>query len=201
VKHRAFVVTAVVAAALGWAGRSVFSEDAPAAPSAAPSAGDMDEMMKLGQPGEEHTRLAKALVGEWTTRSKMYMGGQVLESEGTAAYDAILGGRFVRQQVTATIAGMPFEGRGLLGFNRGTKQFLSFWIDSMGTGAMLGTGVENEPGTKWTFTSSYDGGPVKMESREVLEVKGPDEFVFTMYEKKGGKEALTLELFYKRKPK
>jgi hypothetical protein len=165
-KIRGFAVTAVVACALGWLGSSAFSQDA-GAPAAPPSEAEMMAMMmKLAQPGEEHARLTKALVGDWTTKGKMYMGPAPMEFESSAKIEAVLGGRFVRQVVTGATPWGPFEGHGILGYNNGTKKFVSSWIDSMGTGIAAGSGVENEPGKCWTFTWTYDFGPTQMSMRD-----------------------------------
>lgn len=195
-KSRGVVVTAVVACALGWAARSVFSEDAPPAP--APDA-MMAEMMKLAQPGPEHERLVKAFVGTWDCHGKFYMGPTPAESDSVATFEAFLDGRFVRQHVKGTAPWGPFEGAGLVGYNNGTKQFTTAWVDNMGTGIMTGTGVEKEPGTFWEHTSTYDAGPMKMTMRDETRFSGPDEFTMKMFWVEGGQEKLGMELTYKRR--
>jgi hypothetical protein len=195
---RGVVATAVVACAFGWAGRTVFSEDA--APPAAPKEDEMTAMMvKLAQPGDEHARLAKALAGEWTVHGKFNMGGKEVESDSTSKIEPILDGRFVRQEVNGNSPFGPFAGRGIMGYNNGTKKFVGAWIDNMGTGIMTGTGVENDPGKCWTFTDSYDAGPYQMNMRDELKVVSADEFTMKMFHTEGGKEALGMELTYKRK--
>lgn len=186
-KFRGLAATAIATCALGWFGHSVFSEDAPGA---APNP-DEAMMMKLAQPGEEHARLAKAFVGEWTSHMKFTMQGQAMESDSTSKITTIMGGRFLMNEVNGSTPWGPFEGRGLLGYNNGTKQYVTFWIDSMGTGTMNGTGVENEKGKSWTFTSSYDAGPFKMTSTEVWKVVSDDEFTISMDMGEHGKGELT----------
>jgi hypothetical protein len=186
-KVRGVVLTAVATCAIGWFGRSVFSEDAPGG---APKI-DQEAMMKLAQPGEEHARLAKAFVGDWNSHIKFTMQGQEMESDSTSSITSFMGGRFLMNEVKGSTPMGPFEGRGILGYNNGTKQFVTFWIDSMGTGTMNGTGVENEKGKSWTFTSSYDAGPFKMTSKETWKVVSDDEFTISMDMGEHGKGELT----------
>ena len=148
-KFRGLVVTAVVACAVGWAGRSVLSDDAPKPP-------DPMEMMRLGTPGEEHARLAKALEGDWTVHGKFLFGPAPMESDGTATFKTIFGGRYVQQDHASTFMGMPYEGRGIMGYDNGAKHYIASWIDNMGTGMMTSVGEESEKGKSWTFKSTHN---------------------------------------------
>ena len=54
--------------------------------------------MKAAQPGEPHAKL-KAMVGTWTTASKMWMGpGEPKESKGVLKRKMIMDGRFLREK-------------------------------------------------------------------------------------------------------
>jgi hypothetical protein len=193
---RGLVVTAVVACSVGWVSRSVYSEDA------APSPEQMKEMKaafeKLGVPGAEHQRM-KALVGEWNVLSKETgFDGKVTESTGTASMTMVLGGRFLRQEFSGTYEGKPFIGRGLMGFDNGSKKWVHSWIDSMSTGMSMGEGTETAQGKTWEFKSSFngpDGTPIAM--RTTMTLVSPNEMTLDGY--MGESPTPMMQLRYKRK--
>ncbi len=186
---RGFALTAVAAMAIGWVGRSVCSDDAPK-----PAAGN--DWVTFGQPGEEHARL-KGLVGEWTVAGEMSGAGGAMKMESTSSIGMILGDRYLRQEVRGSVMGMPFEGRGIIGFDNGTKKWFSMWIDSNGTGLLVSDGVENEKGKCWTFKGSFQGPAGPVESRDTITITGENEFTWVSH--MGGSEKPTMSLKATRK--
>src|SRR5262245_46680531 len=169
-----FAATAVAACAVGWVGHSVWSDDSPAAPSAA-------ALEALAKPGEEHARM-KTLVGEWTTHGVLDMGPTRTTMDGTASITMILGDRYLRQEFRGTFMGSPYEGRGVIGYDNATKEFVSVFIDNQRTGFLLGKGVETTPGKVWTFESSFNGpGGMAMKSKEVLTKVSDKELTYEVF--------------------
>ena len=84
------------------------------------------------------------LVGEWTGAAKTWFEPGVVgdESPMTGRMKAILGGRFILHEYTGSMAGKPFEGVAIYGFDLATNKFQSAWIDSfhMSTGIMFSEG-------------------------------------------------------------
>ena len=77
----------------------------------------MAEMMKFANPGDNHKAL-DPLVGTWKSSSKMYMGpGEPQVSEGTCERSWIMGGRFLLAKHTGVMAGAPFEGMEIMGYD------------------------------------------------------------------------------------
>lgn len=101
----------------------------------------MEAMMKAAQPGENHKHLAR-MAGDWEYTSKMWMapGQPPEESKGTMHGETVMGGRYIQHHWKGNMAGMPFEGLGTEGYDNTTKQFISSWIDNMGTGIMFSKG-------------------------------------------------------------
>jgi Protein of unknown function (DUF1579) len=189
-RMRGLVVAVIVAGAVGWVGRSVYSEDTP-------PGGMAEAFKKLAKPGEQHARL-KALVGEWNVHGKFTApDGKVVETDSTASMSMVLGDRFLRQEFVGTFEGERFVGRGLIGFDNATKRYVTSWIDSMGTGIMTGEGEETETGKVWKFKSSFNGpsGPISM--RDVLTVVGDKEMTWESYMGDGPVPMMSLR--YKRK--
>src|SRR5262245_6517189 len=73
---------------------------------------------KLPKPGPEHKLLAK-MAGTWDARVKAYFDPSKppAESTGVMKRDMILDGRFLREEYTGDIAGSPFRGLGLVGYD------------------------------------------------------------------------------------
>jgi len=185
-KARDFVVTAAVAMAIGWAGRSVFPDDAPKTPPAG------EDWAKFGQPGDEHARL-KPLVGVWNVVGE-FVGpdGSVVKSESTSSMSMILGDRYLQQEVHGSVLGTAFEGRSLIGFDNGSKKWFNVWVDSMGTGLLVADGVEDEKGRRWTFNGSFNGPSGPIQSRDVVTITGENEFTWVSY--MGGVEKPTMSM-------
>jgi len=159
-----------------------------------------EAMMKAATPGAMHEKL-KPLVGTWKTTVKMYSGpGEPEVSEGTSTSEWILGGRFVRETVQGTFAGMPFEGRGLTGYDNVSKEFVGVWVDNFGTGIATSVGRLDPNGKviNWqtTFNNPMPGMPNTM--RSVVEFGNDKAHTFTAYAMVDGKEVKQMEITYTR---
>ena len=140
----------LTAAALCLLALPVLAQDKPKEPMAPEmSAAEMEAMQKAMTPGEPHKHLAR-MVGDWTYSSKMWMDPSqpATESSGTMHGETILGGRFVQATWTGNFMGMSFEGRGTEGYDNVAKQYVSTWVDNMGTGILYSTGTCDEKGMK-----------------------------------------------------
>ena len=100
----------------------------------------MEAMMKAMAPGENHKHLAR-YAGDWTFTNKMWMDPSQppAESTGTMSGELILGGRYVQSVWKGNMMGMPFEGRGVDGY------------DNLGTGIIHFTGTCEDGGKVCTM--------------------------------------------------
>jgi len=162
----------------------------------------MDAMMKAGTPGEPHKRLA-AFAGAWDATVKTYMqpGQPPQVSHGTAVNKAILGGRYVEQDFNGDFMGMPFSGVGYWGYDNLKKQYVSTWMDNMGTGVMTLTGTSDNP-NQYTFKGSapdpMTGKDTPFEERWT--VSDSDHHSFEMWgPAPDGKMFKMMEITYSRK--
>jgi hypothetical protein len=127
------------------------------APATAQPEGEMPDfaaMMALGSPGEYHKHL-NHFVGTWDAETSFIMGPPGTPptlGKAVAKSEWVLGGRFVRTKVNMEdMAGMgPFEGIGYWGYDNHAGEYVSVWMDSMGTGFTIQKG-ECTPDHK-TFT-------------------------------------------------
>lgn len=164
-----------------------------------------EEMMKAWMeymtPGDMHQMMAKA-VGEWKTVSKYWMdpSAEPMVSEGTATYEMIMGGRYLKAIHKGETMGMPFEGMLIQGYDNGKKEFIGIWFDSMGTGMSVSKGTYDETNKSINMTSQMYEPSLKMDIdyRSVLKMISDDESVMEMYATMGGKEFKTMEMIYTR---
>lgn len=164
----------------------------------------MQMMMKAASPGEMHLQLGK-MAGDWTFVNKMWMapGQPPMESRGTMHGETILGGRYVRTVWKGEFMGQPFEGQGTEGYDNVSKQYVSSWVDNMGTGILYSTGTCEDGGRKCTVVGDssdpMSGGKVTMKS--VLTWIDDNSFKNEMYGKDpaSGQEMKMMEITATRK--
>ena len=110
----------------------------------------MMEMAKLGP----HHEWFKKSVGEWKTKATMYgMGGELEVAPGTAQFELLMDGRYLRQTYKSKFGGMPYEGLGLTGYDNAQQKYVGTWVDNMSTGIMHFEGTVDEKTGTETATS------------------------------------------------
>lgn len=164
------------------------------------------EMMKKWQefmtPNEHHKRL-KALEGEWTFTTKMWMDPNAppTESKGKSSAKFIMDGRYLMHHVEGEFSGMPMKGMAIVGYDNIKKKYINSWIDNFGTGFMTAEGTFNEDKKEWTYATSQSdpmsGGSVK--GRTVERIVDKDHWEMDMYMNgPAGKEIKQLKIRYTR---
>ena len=125
------MVAAAVAVAGAWAGEGEAV------------AGMSEEMriLQLGNPGPEHERMEWRL-GTWAGEVTYwpFPGAPPVTTAATSKAAWVLDGRWIRQEFRSEVNGQPFEGLGLLGYDRIAGQYVSMWFDSTSTGVLTLTG-------------------------------------------------------------
>jgi hypothetical protein len=96
------------------------------------------------------------MIGTWDTKVTSWMvpGADPISGTGWSENKWILGGRFVESTFKGDFMGMPFEGRGVTGYDNVKKQYFGTWIDNMGTGMMTSVGTGGS-GNTMTFDGTY----------------------------------------------
>ncbi|MEW6194863.1 MAG: DUF1579 domain-containing protein [Bacteroidota bacterium] len=161
----------------------------------------MQKWMESIQPGPMHQMMSK-MVGKW--KAVMVMvdpgSGQEMKSEGTATYEAILGGRYIKSSFSSTMMGMPFDGMGIDAYDNIAKEFVSIWIDNMGTGIMVMKGQYDEQ-TKTVNLSGDSIDPMSgqpMKYRSTAKWLDDNTTVFEMYSTMNGQEMKMFTMTYTR---
>jgi hypothetical protein len=147
------------------------------------------------KPGPQHEMLKK-FEGQWD--ATVAFGGS--EAKASASYKLGLGGLWLLLHFKADFGGMPFEGRGVTGYDPHKKKYVSSWVDSMAPSMTVMEGSFSNEGK--TFTESGEGiGPDgKLQKlKSVYDFEGQDKIVFTMYQVADGKDQEMMKITYVRK--
>jgi hypothetical protein len=158
---------------------------------------------KFSQPGEHH-KMLEPLAGSWNCSSKMWMdpGAPPTESKAASESKWILGGRFLQEEVTGDMNGMPFHGMGITGYDNIKKEYVSFWIDEMATSFMLANGQMDEGAKNLTMMGTWKDPLANLAEKKfktVLRITGSDQHVYEMYEfGPDGKQFKSFEITYTR---
>ena len=183
-------------------GTTVVSKDAPSM--AMP---DSATMMKNWQmcmtPGDMHKMMA-SWDGKWTSEISSWEkpGAPPEKSTGTVQNKMIMAGRYQESQHASTMMGMPFEGKGTLGYNIAKKVFENSWIDNMGTGMMNMSGPWDAATKSCTLTGKYidPANLVEKDYKEIFKVIDDNTQSLEMYGPDyDGKEMKIMEIKFTRK--
>lgn len=160
----------------------------------------MQKMMELATPGPEHTLISK-MAGTWSIEGRWRMTPVEpwQTSQSKCENTMILGGRFLKTEVSGQMWGMPFNGFGIMGFDKDLKSFFSTWCDNFGTMMLVSKGSGDLEKSTIDLISEYkdpmSGQNTKM--RSVYHVKSENEVVLSMYGyNPEGEEWLTMVLTY-----
>lgn len=151
-------------------------------------------------PGEPHKMMA-AEEGTWNNEMTFWMGPEEEKATSIAELKMIMGGRYQVGTYTGNMMGMDFEGRSTLAYDNATNEYISTWIDNMGTGLGVLRGTYDE-GSKRMDLKGTMVDPMTGKDKQVHEVYTlVDENTrrMEMYETgPDGAEVKTMEILMKR---
>lgn len=168
-----------------------------------------EEMMARWQaamtPGDAHKKL-ESFVGTWDVKSQMWPNGPdgpPTESQGTATYKMIFGGRFLEEEFSGDMMQQPLTGVGFTGYDNMKQKYVGVWLDNMGTAVSTMEGVMDGDGKTLTMTGKMDEpmtGEKNKDVKYVMRLVDPDTHVFEMYDPSmGGGNKPAMRLTYTRK--
>jgi len=166
----------------------------------------MKKWMEVATPGEGHKPLEQ-LVGKWDTVMTMWgegPGKPPSETKGSCEVKWILDGRFLLEETTGQMMGMPYKSMNIFGFDNYKKKYVMSYVDNLGTAIYTGEGkfdmskqVLTSFGKMDEFMTGERDKPVKY----VMRIVSRDKHVFEAYDEVGSpNEFKAFEITYTRKP-
>jgi hypothetical protein len=202
---RILAFTIAIAGALVLAGADAASqENAPKQPSPT----EMQEMMKKWQeiatPGAGH-KVFENLIGKWETTTSMWWSKDSSPQQSKGASDVrwIMDGRYVLEEVSGDMMGMPWRGMGVTGYDNFKKKYVFTFLDNMGTAILTGEGDFDAKKNVLTSYGKMDEpltGEKNKTVKYVTRILSKDKHVFEIYDLVGTPhEFKVIEIVYTRK--
>ena len=163
----------------------------------------MAKWNEIKTPGEPHKKFAE-VAGKWTATAKFWMdpAAPPSESQGTAEFKTIFGGRYLVQEYTGDWMGETFHGMGITGFDNFRQEYVDLWFDDMSTGIYVSHGTADSSGKVVTAKGMMDdpmSGRKDVPTRSVATTIDKDTQTMEMYTADPlGKEFKSMEIVYKR---
>ncbi len=164
----------------------------------------MQEYMKLMQPGEAHKHL-NFYAGVWDTVTKVWMGGPgtpPMESTGTSTFTSVLGGRWVMEEHTGTMMGMPYLGKGMMGYDNYKNLYVGTWYSNMSTEMLQMVGARHPKTGVVTMYGVMDEPQLSVHGRTVkyvIKQTDDDHFTFEIIDLHASDDYKVIELSYTRR--
>ncbi len=161
---------------------------------------EMEAYVKAATPGKYHQMIANC-VGEWKVVQTSWFqpGAAPVKSEGSSSRKMILGGRFLMNEHKGSVAGWPFEGLGILGYDNVSQNFDLTWRSTMETDVTIATGNYDEKtktiDLKGVMNEAVNG---PMEYRFTITFVDKDHFVEKMYGVMNGENWQMMQMDYTR---
>lgn len=168
---------------------------------------DSATMMKNWQdymaPGAMHSMMAK-WDGAWDGEVTMWMepGAPPQVSKSTATNKMIMNGLYQQSNHSGNMMGMPFNGQSTIGYDNHKKEFISSWIDNMGSGIMVLKGPWDDASKTMTLkgTMTDPGTKQDVDIKETFKIIDDNTQEMEMFIKMpDGSEFKTMNIKYTRK--
>jgi hypothetical protein len=174
-----------------------------------PSPAELQEGMalwqELGRAGIYHERL-DYFVGEWDLTTKVWMQGPeapAQESRGTASFRWLMEGRWLAQEMTGEMMGMPLRGFALMGYDNYRREYVGVWVDDMSTTMLTISGRLDQSGKVLAMYGEMDeptSGELGKMVKYVTRIVDDDTHVFEIHDLAiGGDRTMVMEVTYERK--
>lgn len=168
---RTTVVLAALPAAAFLMGATLFSQPPPQDP---------------GMPAlTEHHKAMAASAGIWDAEMTFIQrpGAEPMTGTGVETNTVVCNGMWSTSTFKGVFGGMPFEGRGLSGYDSVKGKYVSVWVDSMSDSMSMGEGEMGADGKTLTMINEArnpETGKVE-KTKMVEEHPGPGKRVLTMF--------------------
>ena len=164
---------------------------------------DMAAWTEFMTPGDHHKILEHA-AGEWTYVAKYWEapGTDAMESEGNSTGKMLYEGRYLKTSYTGNFFGMAFEGMSIEGYDNAKEEFVSIWIDNMGTGIATAAGHYDMDKKELTYEGTTTNPMTKEDAwfKQVIHANDDGTILVDMYSKlEDGSEFKMMEFLMTKK--
>ncbi len=168
---------------------------------------DSVAMMKAWEeyatPNDNHKRLA-ADVGLWDEELTMWMGADAKPTTSKMTVDVkmIYDGRYQVSVHTGNFMGAPFEGTNIVAYDNAAQEYVSTWMDNMGTGIVYVRGKYDDASKTVNYTGECIDPLTKKKKpvKEVVTYVDADTQKMVAYDvDASGKEYKSMEIVMTRK--
>lgn len=154
-------------------------------------------------PGAMHAMMAK-WDGTWDGEVTMWMepGATPQVSKSTAINKMIMNGLYQQSNHSGNMMGMPFSGQSTVGYDNHKKEFISTWIDNMGSGIMVLKGPWDDASKTMTLKGTMTDPGTKQDAdiKETFKIIDDNTQEMEMFVKMpDGSEFKTMNIKYTRK--
>ena len=97
---------------------------------------------------------------------------------------------------------MPFQGLGIMGYDKFRGEHFFFWVDNMSTGMAASRGAYDADAKTYTFTGTMDDpmtGRRDVPTRSVVKIESADRHFHEAFQQTDGGWVKTMELVYTRR--
>ena len=146
--------------------------------------------------------LLKSLAGEWTFVTKVTADGNAAESPGTEKSFLSCNGLWLMTEYEGARKGLPFQGRGMLGYDTDKKKYINAWVDCTSTSLSVFEGSADDSGRTLTlvFDCKDAATGITTTYKKVIQIKDADHNEMHMYiVGSDGKETEAVSASYTRK--
>jgi len=147
-------------------------------------------------PMPEHAKL-KNMEGKWNFN---LTAGDGSDASGVAVHKLECDGLWLTSDFACKFGGVPFQGKGLDGYDPDKKKYVSVWVDSMTPTPMIFEGDYDSTGKVLTMIAKAAGPDKKPATwRSVSKIINADEHTMEMFmTPMGGTETSMMLIAYKR---
>ena len=174
-----FSSVALAASIVLVAPSSLVAQETPSQPSNAA----MQEMMKLMMPGEGH-KFFTPMAGKWRGKMKIINytdpTAPAMESDTESQSKLILGGRFLQEEASGSVMGMPMQRMSILGYDNVTKKYTLIFFSTTETATNIATGTLDADGKTLTLRGEFIQSNGNEAFKNVIRIDG-DTHVFESY--------------------
>lgn len=152
----------------------------------------MDEQAK---PAPQHDNL-KPLIGTFDAEMNFLLepGGDPEVTHGTTTNKWILGKKFVQMDFTGKVGAYgvdyPFQGMGILGFDKLSGEYNMMWIDSLSTTMIAATGKAGEDPKEITATDTVMSMMGEAETKHVYKIESNDKHTLEFWQSVQGMDEM-----------